>query len=82
MGQTAIFPVTSLTGATHAAFKGAPATFAVASASEMSTTVPAGATTGKVIVTAAGSTLLDDVASRQEWIRTNNTESRSPVHGV
>jgi uncharacterized protein (TIGR03437 family) len=37
-----------LTGATSVTFNGTPATFTVVSATEITTTVPAGATTGEV----------------------------------
>jgi uncharacterized repeat protein (TIGR03803 family) len=47
---------TNLTGATNVAFNGTPATFNVVSASEITTTVPAGATTGTVQVTVGGNT--------------------------
>jgi uncharacterized repeat protein (TIGR03803 family) len=47
---------TNLTGATSVAFNGTPATFNVVSASEITTTVPAGATTGTVQVTVGGNT--------------------------
>ena len=49
---------TNLTGATSVAFNGTPATFNVVSASEITTTVPAGATTGAVQVAVPGSTLI------------------------
>ena len=48
----------NLTGATSVAFNGTPATFDIVSASEITTTVPAGATTGKVQVAIPGSTLI------------------------
>jgi uncharacterized repeat protein (TIGR03803 family) len=41
---------TNLTGATNVTFNGTPATFRVDSSTEITTTVPAGATTGKVVV--------------------------------
>jgi uncharacterized repeat protein (TIGR03803 family) len=55
---------TNLTGATSVGFHGTAAAFTVVSASEISATVPAGATTGKVRVTTPEGTLLSDVAFR------------------
>jgi uncharacterized repeat protein (TIGR03803 family) len=55
---------TSLTGATNVKFNGAAATFTVVSDSEITTTVPAGATTGKVKVVTPGGILLSNVAFR------------------
>jgi len=48
---------TNLTGTTSVTFNGVAAAFTVASATEITTTVPAGATTGKVQVTTHNSTL-------------------------
>jgi uncharacterized repeat protein (TIGR03803 family) len=47
----------NLTGATSVAFNGTAATFSVASSSEITATVPTGATTGFITVTTAGGTL-------------------------
>jgi len=55
---------TSLTGATSLSFNGIAAAFTVVSASEITTTVPAGATSGTVQVTTPGGTLLSNVAFR------------------
>jgi uncharacterized repeat protein (TIGR03803 family) len=55
---------TDLTGATGVSFNGKPATFAVVSASEISTTVPSGTTTGRVEVTTPSGTLVSNVAFR------------------
>jgi uncharacterized repeat protein (TIGR03803 family) len=52
---------TSLTGATSVTFNGTAATFTVVSASEVTTTVPAGATTGTVQVVTPGGTLSSNV---------------------
>jgi uncharacterized repeat protein (TIGR03803 family) len=56
LGKTVKILGTDLTGAASVTFNGAPAAFTVASASEITTTVPAGATTGIVqVVTPLGS---------------------------
>jgi uncharacterized repeat protein (TIGR03803 family) len=54
----------SLTGATNVKFNGTPATFTVVSDSEITTTVPTGATTGKVKVVTPSGTLLSNVPFR------------------
>jgi uncharacterized repeat protein (TIGR03803 family) len=53
-----------LTGATNVTFNGTPATFSVASRSLITTTVPAGATTGTVQVVTPGGTLSSNVPFR------------------
>ena len=53
---------TNLTGTTSVTFNGTPATFAVVSKSEISTTVPSGATTGPVEVTIPSGTLTSNVS--------------------
>jgi uncharacterized repeat protein (TIGR03803 family) len=55
---------TSLTGATSVKFNGTTATFTVVSDSEITTTVPTGATTGKVKVATTNGTLSSNVAFR------------------
>jgi uncharacterized protein (TIGR03437 family) len=52
---------TSLTGATSVSFNGKAAQFKVVSSSEITTTVPAGATTGEVKVVTPGGTLWSNV---------------------
>jgi uncharacterized protein (TIGR03437 family) len=52
---------TSLTGATSVTFDGTAAIFTVVSASEITTTVPTGATTGTVQVVTPGGTLSSNV---------------------
>ena len=52
---------TDLTGATSVGFNGTPAVFTVVSPSLITTTVPAGASTGKVIVVRPGGTLSSNV---------------------
>src|SRR6202167_4681567 len=55
---------TDLTGATSVTFNGTAATFTVVSRSEITTTVPAGATTGKVNVVTPSGTLSSNVPFR------------------
>ena len=55
---------TKLTGATSVTFNGTAAPFVVASASEITTTVPTGATTGTVKVVTPGGTLSSNVPFR------------------
>jgi uncharacterized repeat protein (TIGR03803 family) len=55
---------TSLTGASSVMFNGTAATFTVVSASEITTTVPDGATTGTVQVVTPGGTLSSNVPFR------------------
>jgi len=55
---------TKLTGATSVTFNGTAATFKVASSSEITTTVPTGATTGTVKVVTPSGTLSSNVAFR------------------
>jgi uncharacterized repeat protein (TIGR03803 family) len=52
---------TNLTGATNVTFNGTAAAFAILSPSLITTTVPAGATTGNIQVTTPGGTLLSNV---------------------
>jgi uncharacterized repeat protein (TIGR03803 family) len=55
---------TNLTGSTSVTFNGTAATFTVKSKSEITTTVPAGATTGTVKVVTPGGTLSSNVPFR------------------
>ncbi len=55
---------TNLTGATSVTFNGTAATFTVVSSSEITTTVPSGATTGKIKVATPHHTLLSNVNFR------------------
>ncbi len=55
---------TNLTGATSVTFNGTAATFAVVSKSKITTTVPAGATTGTVKVTTSSGTLKSNTKFR------------------
>ncbi len=54
----------NLVGTTSVTFNGTPATFTVVSASEITTTVPIGATTGPVVVTTLGGALTSNVNFR------------------
>ena len=64
VGAKVIILGTDLTGATNVTFNGAAATFTVVRKSEITTTLPAGATTGKVDVTTPKGTLKSDVFFR------------------
>jgi uncharacterized repeat protein (TIGR03803 family) len=55
---------TNLTGATSVTFNGVAATFKVASSSELTTSVPSGATTGTVKVVTPSGTFLSNVSFR------------------
>ena len=63
-GQTIFILGTDLTNATSVTFNGASAAFTVVSASEITATVPAGASTGTIQVTGPSSTLSSNVAYR------------------
>jgi uncharacterized repeat protein (TIGR03803 family) len=73
---------TNLTGATRVSFNGTAAAFTVVSASEISTTVPAGATTGKVRVTTPGGTLLSNLAFRVTPVISSFSPTSGPVGTV
>jgi uncharacterized repeat protein (TIGR03803 family) len=73
---------TNLTGATSVSFNGTAAAFTVVSASEISTTVPAGATTGKVQVTTPGGTLLSNLAFRVTPVISSFSPTSGPVGTV
>jgi uncharacterized repeat protein (TIGR03803 family) len=62
VGSTVEILGTDLTGATSVTFNGTAASFTVVSAAEISTSVPAGATTGTVQVVTPGGTLSSNVA--------------------
>ncbi len=61
LGATVEILGTNLTGATSVSFNGTAATFTVVSSSEISTTVPSGATTGNVQVVTPSGTLTSNV---------------------
>jgi uncharacterized repeat protein (TIGR03803 family) len=62
VGSTVKILGSNLTGATSVTFNGVPSLFTVVSAREISTTVPAGATTGKVEVVTPSGALTSNVA--------------------
>jgi uncharacterized repeat protein (TIGR03803 family) len=64
VGATVRVLGTDLNGATSVSFNGTGAAFKVVSSSEITTTVPAGATTGKVQVVTPSGTLLSNVPFR------------------
>ena len=64
VGATVKILGTNLTGATSVNFNGKAATFTVVSSSEITTTVPVGATTGEVKVATPSGTLLSNVSFR------------------
>jgi uncharacterized repeat protein (TIGR03803 family) len=64
VGSSVIILGTNLTGATSVSFNGTAASFSVVSATEITATVPAGATTGNVQVVTPGGTLTSNVAFR------------------
>ncbi len=64
VGKAVIILGNNLTGATAVSFNGTPAAFIVKSSTEITTKVPAGATTGTVQVTTPSGTLLSNVPFR------------------
>jgi uncharacterized repeat protein (TIGR03803 family) len=64
VGANVIILGTNLTGTSSVSFHGTPATFKVVSRSEIKTTIPAGATTGKITVKTPHGTLLSNVPFR------------------
>jgi uncharacterized repeat protein (TIGR03803 family) len=64
VGAAVVILGNTLTGTTSVTFNGTVARFAVVSSSEIRTTVPTGATTGKVRVKTPGGTLVSNVAFR------------------
>lgn len=61
VGESVIILGTNLTGATSVTFNGASAAFTVVSATEITTTVPSGATSGKVKVKTPSGTLTSNL---------------------
>jgi type IV pilus biogenesis protein CpaD/CtpE len=64
VGATVIILGNNLTGSTAVSFNGTASAFTVASSTEITTTVPAGATTGTLKVTTPSGTLNSNVAFR------------------
>jgi len=64
VGATVRILGTDLTGATSVSFNGTPAVFTVVSSSEITTTVPANATSGKVQVQTPGGMLSSNLLFR------------------
>jgi uncharacterized protein (TIGR03437 family) len=64
VGAAVVILGSSLTGATSVTFNGTAAEFTIVSASEIKTTVPSGATTGKVTVKTPDGTLSSNVVFR------------------
>jgi hypothetical protein len=64
VGKTVRILGNNLTGTTSVTFHGTPATFVVVSGSEITTSVPAGATTGTVQVTTPSGTLNSNIVFR------------------
>jgi uncharacterized protein (TIGR03437 family) len=64
VGATVEILGTDLNGTISVTFNGTPAKFTVISKSDIKTTVPAGATTGKITVKTPGGTLQSNVAFR------------------
>jgi uncharacterized protein (TIGR03437 family) len=60
-GRSVIILGTDISGATDVSFNGSSAAFTVVSDSEITATVPAGATTGSVTVTTPSGTLTSNV---------------------
>jgi uncharacterized repeat protein (TIGR03803 family) len=64
VGTAVVILGNNLTGTTAVSFNGVAATFTIVSATEITATVPAGATTGRVTVAATGGTLTSNVNFR------------------
>jgi len=67
VGAKVIVLGTNLTGATSVSFNGTPATFTIVSATEITTTVPTGATTGKITLLTPGGLLKSNTAFRVRY---------------
>jgi uncharacterized repeat protein (TIGR03803 family) len=78
-GAPIIILGTNLTGATSVTFNGTPATFTVVSPSEITTNVPAGATTGTVQVTTPGGVLSSNVPFQVTYSLTVSTSGNGTV---
>jgi len=82
VGKVIEFLGTGFTGTTAVSFSGTPATFTVSSATYMTATVPAGATTGSVTVTTPGGVLTSDKKFRVIPQLTSFGPSSGPVGTV
>jgi uncharacterized repeat protein (TIGR03803 family) len=82
VGNKIIILGSNLTGTSAVAFNGAAATFTVVSPTEITTTVPSGATTGTVSVTAPGGTLSSNVKFRVTPQITSFQPTSGPVGTV
>lgn len=82
VGATVKILGTNLTGATSVTFNGTAATFTVVSSSEITTTVPTGATSGKVKVVTPGGTLTSNANFRVTPWQQPEYESRFSVEGA
>jgi len=78
VGAAVIILGTSLTGATSVSFNGTAATFTVVSSTEITTTVPANATTGKVKVTTPRGALSSNARFRVTPVITSLTPTSGP----
>jgi uncharacterized repeat protein (TIGR03803 family) len=79
VGAAVTILATNLTGATSVTFNGTAATFTVVSSSEITTTVPAGATTGKLKVVTPGATLSSYVSFRVTPVISSFSPTSGPV---
>ncbi|HYA23881.1 MAG TPA: IPT/TIG domain-containing protein, partial [Terriglobales bacterium] len=79
VGTSVIILGNGLTGSTAVSFNGTAATFTVVSSTEITTTVPTGATTGTVKVTMPSRTLKSNVAFRVTPQITSFTPTSGPV---
>ena len=70
---------TNLMGATSVSFNGTAASFTVVSSSEITTTVPTGATTGKVKVVTPGATLSSNLSFRVTPVILSFSPTSGPV---
>jgi uncharacterized repeat protein (TIGR03803 family) len=79
VGARVVILGNTLTGATAVSFNGTAATFKVVSNTEITTTVPVGATSGKLTVTAASGTLSSDRTYRVTPKVTTFSPASGPV---
>lgn len=79
VGKLVFILGTNLTGSSGVSFGGAAATFKVVSSSEITTTVPSGATTGSITVTTPGGALTSEQTFRVIPVVTSITPTKGPV---